>query len=364
MKIQLLSIAVLALLISCTTNKAEDEMNGIVSLERAKMPEAVVLSNPQEIDMPDMLNPAYFSVVHDSLLFVTNQQNMENFVDVYSLNTKTLLFHLAHRGQGPSEMLSCTVNSHSNTDDNIYLMDSSKKRFYTEDINDVLSAGSFSQGRYFTYSSEVLETLDIIDVSDSSYLAYNMWYLDAEGYQNGMDSGVELFQKNTDSGKGIGDFSNFVASVNGARIFEVPGSDSYWVADIHKDEIRILDRDLTERKRIEGPDGFNISYESSSGNAPVSFVSFSGEKEYRTYTDYFVTKDHVYLIYEGNDHFNMEDLTPVEMFKFDHDGTLQATYRFDRFVNSISISKDERYLYCGSRKSVSEVPCLLRYELR
>lgn len=362
MKRQLLMLAIPALLISCSDKVKNEE--DLLSLNREEMPEAVLLTNPQVIEIPEMLNPAYFNVVNDSLLFVTNQQNMENFVDVYSLHSASLLFHLAHHGEGPKEMLSCMVNSHSSVNDFIFLMDSSKKRYYKESIDEILKSGSFALDHYFSYSSEVHENFDIIDVSDSTYLAYNMWYLNSEEYQNGIVNGVQLFHKNTDSGKGLQDFQNFVASVNGARVFEIPDESTFWTADTHRDEILVLNSDLSVKKRIVGPDNFRVSYNSAESDAPISFVTFSDEKDYRTYTDYFVTQEHVYLIYEGNDNFNMEELRPVEMFKFDHAGNLLATYKFDRFINSISITKDENYLYCGSRESISEIPMLLRYKLK
>ena len=63
------------------------------------------------------------------------------------------------------------------------------------------------------------------------------------------------------------------------------------------------------------------------------------------YTDYYIDK-HIYLVYEGNKHFDMK-ISPVEIFKLDFTDLLY-NYKPDRYVYSISINKKEDTLYCAS----------------
>ena len=159
------------------------------------------------------------------------------------------------------------------------------------------------------------------------------------------------------------DFPFFVASVNGARVFKNPQTQELWTADMHRDAIRIYNDSLKQIRELVGPDHFSPEYTRRQIDAPVAFVTFADECDYHAYTDYYITDKHIYLVYEGNKHFDMKNLSPVEIFKLDFDGNLLCNYKLDRYVYSISINKKEDTLYCASRPSVMEPPVILKYKL-
>ena len=194
------------------------------------------------------------------------------------------------------------------------------------------------------------------------YIGYHMWYLDDKQFSK-VDSPIGYYQKGEDSGKGMDDFPFFVASVNGARLFKNPQTQELWTADMHRDAIRIYNDSLKQIRELVGPDHFSPEYTRRQIDAPVAFVTFADECDYHAYTDYYITDKHIYLVYEGNKHFDMKNLSPVEIFKLDFDGNLLCNYKPDRYVYSISINKKEDTLYCASRSSVMEPPVILKYKL-
>lgn len=127
--------------------------------------------------------------------------------------------------------------------------------------------------------------------------------------------------------------------------------------------ISVYDDSLNVVFTLTGPDHFQMGYEVIQSNSPIPFVSFTGGRNIHAYVDYFLTDKHIYLLYEGTEHFNPMQLSPVEMFKLDYKGNLLCRYQFDRYVYSISVDRSERHLYCASRKTLEEPPVILRYAL-
>ena len=74
-------------------------------------------------------------------------------------------------------------------------------------------------------------------------------------------------------------------------------------------------------------------------------------------------RDSLYLVYVGSDHSEEGHLPPVEIFKLDFDGNLLCRYQADQYLYSISIDKDEKYLYAMGRASAQEEARLWKYEL-
>ena len=114
----LIAVIAEAFLSSCTPQK---EVAGDVSFSREDFQTTKELSNPQEIAIDSLLNPAGFRVMNDSVLVVVNQPNCEFLLELYSLNTLQPLAQLITKGNGPGEMFSCALGLHSNASDNFYL---------------------------------------------------------------------------------------------------------------------------------------------------------------------------------------------------------------------------------------------------
>lgn len=360
MKYILIVSVLFVVITSCTRQKETIERD---SLSREDFREHINLNNPCEIVIDSLLNPANFIVMNDSVLVVGNQDNCEYLLEVYSLNTKEALARLVSKGNGPGEMTACAVNNHTNTSSDFYLQDIATQLYYTVNLDSILKNNRLQILSKFKYSSEILGTADLCLLDSIHYIGYNMWYIDDDKFSNNVTSSLDIYKKDVDSNKGLNEFEYFVGSVNGAYFFKNPLTNRIWLADMHSDVIRIYDDSLKLIHSLEGPDNLNPQYTQVQSNAPIKFISFANEYDYRAYSDYFVTDKYIYLVYEGNKHFDPKNLKPVEIFKFDFDGNPICNYKLDRYVYSISIDHSEKYLYCASRKSVMEPPILLRYEL-
>lgn len=360
-KVLIVLLIIVVVATSCTQQK--ESANKVV-FSRENFENHITLDRPYEIVIDSLLNPLNFIVMNDSVLVVGNQDNCEYLLEIYSLNTLQSLAHFVSKGSGPSEMSACAVNIHSNTNTEFYLQDINTQLYYTVNLDSILKNNKLQIFSKFKYSSEVLNTVDLCLLDSTHYIGYNMWYLDNEKYGNQISSPLHIYKKNEDPQQvGINKFDYFVASVNGAHLFKNPLTKEIWAVDMHSDIIRIYDDSLNQIRSLEGPDNFEPEYTQKQSNAPINFVSFANDYNYRTYSDYFVTNKHIFLVYEGNKYFDFQDLKPVEIFKLDFKGNFICHYKLDRYVYSISVDKSEKYLYCASRTSVMEPPVILRYEL-
>jgi hypothetical protein len=352
----------LACMFSACSSKTEGDV-ATIYFAREDFKQVTQLNNPETISLEDMLNPASFRILNDTLLIVGNQDNCENLIEVYSLNSLRPKLKAVHKGSGPGEMLSCSLCLNYSDSRSFYLQDTSSKRYYTINVDSLLSSGKLNLTEWFTYSSEALETVDICPVNTSAYIAYNMWYSPDNSFDNGVPCELSYYKCNEDSGRGIGDFAYFVAPVNGARLIYLPSQHEIWAADIHSDKISVYNDSIQLTKKWIGPDKLCPEYAENSGDMPFSMVAFSGDKEFRGYTDFFVTSQHIYLLYEGSEDFQMDNLSPVEVFKLDMNGNLLVDYKLDRYINSISVDSSETYLYGGVRTSLMDPPELVRYKI-
>lgn len=353
-------LSVIMLAGSCTSTQ---EPEGERVFTRFDFKETKMLDKVQEIVIDSLLYPASFRVMNDTLLVVSNQPICDYQLEVYSLNTLRPVAQLIRKGNGPGEMLSCAANLHSGLTPEFYLTDGMMQTCYAVCLDSLLKDHSFRPLSSFCYSSEVLSNSEVCDWDADHYVGCNMWYSPDERYDNGCSAPVSVYRKNEKQGNSPMSYKYFTAPVNGCLLFRNPKSGRLWTADMHRDVISVYDDSLNVVSTFVGPDRMKAEYETVQSNLPMAFVSFTEKRDLRSYTDYWLTDKHVYLLYEGTEHFDPMNLTPTEVFKLDYSGNLVACYQFDRYVYSISVDSKEDYLYCASRKNVQEPPVLLKYKL-
>lgn len=203
---------------------------------------------------------------------------------------------------------------------------------------------------------------DICVVDDSSYVAYNIWYVDDPEFSNGVEAPLQRYAKNK-LPKDEGFMEYFVAPVNGARIFYNHRRHEIWAMDLHKDRISIYNDSLQLQKEMIGPDNLQPQYTQVESNAPFAFISFTGGQSYMGYIDYCLTREHVYLIYSGDTRYSPEALQPVDVFKLKYDGTLECIYHLDKHLLTISVDSKEEYLYGTARNALDGYSVFVRYKL-
>lgn len=356
-KILLLLFLGSAAFVSCN-RVAEKQEDVKLTMEEYNKNQTSIKS--ETIQMKDSLcDPTIYQLVRDSLILVFNQPHCDYLMEFYSLNSGKIVAQVAHVGQGPDELNSCTFLERMG-DSILYVRDQSF--CYKLSIDRMLKTGRLSPLAKFKLSPDAHTNAEICMLGDSKYVAYNIWYLDNTQYNNKVPM-LNIYNINDESGHSMGELPYFVAPVNGAHLFRVPQTGRIWVADMHKDKIEIKDDSLKTVRTIEGPDYFAPKYKLADSSAPIKFVSFQGDKECRAYSSFCVTSRHVYLVYEGNEKFDMEHLQPVKISKFDLDGNFICSYKTDRYILSISVDKDEKYLYATSRTSAQSQAVFVKYKL-
>ena len=111
----------------------------------------------------------------------------------------------------------------------------------------------------FQYTSLSHIQSDICVVGDSSYVAYNIWYVDDPAFSIGVAAPLQRYAKSK-LPKDEGLMENFVGSVNGARIFYDQRRHEIWAMDLHKDRISIYNDSLQLLKEMIGPDNLQPQY--------------------------------------------------------------------------------------------------------
>lgn len=361
MKSIVISFMLIIIMSSCSFEN--NKLSKDISFSRKDLTEVKELKNPEEIVIDSLLFPASFRVIKDSILVVNNQPMCEYMLEFYSLNTFKPLAQMIKKGNGPSDMLSCYLDMHSSENTTFHLMDGMTKKYYEVDLDTLLYYKKLNPVYSFGYSSEINPSTIVLDHNTDTYIGCNMWYSPEEKFCNGISMPLSVFSKNVDNKKPMTDFKYFTAPVTGLLLFKNPQNGLIWAADKHRDRICIYNDSLQLLSTIDGPDHFEMSYETVQSNSPVPFVTFTDKRDIRGYSDYFITDKYIYLVYEGNEYFEPMELSPVEVFKFDFDGNIVCNYRFDRYVYSISVDKNNNYLYCASRKNLQEPPTILKYKL-
>jgi hypothetical protein len=219
----------------------------------------------------------------------------------------------------------------------------------------------------FPYDPNIRQGSGIYRINDERYIGYNMWYLDDPAYNNNVEA-LSLYPitREAPAPYDLSDYSYFVAPVNDAHIYVNASDKEIWLLDGHKDKITIYDDSLRIRRTLVGPDHYEPTYNSQQANIPMPFINFPEDKYYGAYLGYTVTDRHIYTIYQGinGGKYDMENLPPVEVFKFDKKGNPITRYQLDRYVYTISVDSREKYMYATSRYSAGESATLVKYQLK
>jgi hypothetical protein len=312
------------------------------------------------IDFAPLNDAAFYDVVRDSLLFICTFKGDPYYIEVYNLNTHQKLAQIAPRGNGPGEFLGCYFRYDTNLDDYFSLYDVVAKRAAVYSIDSVLARGM----KYIPRQVQLPDgTLNIATLASDTLLGYNFYHFNNGEIVNKADCLLKI-AVNDDSASKIncrGEGDLFTANVSWAGIFPSPETDQIWVADYYKDKIDIYDRNLKLIKSMVGPDLIEPEY-TIKNDIHVSFK----KKLYQGYYDGFYAKNSIYLLYHGlNGIPGNESYRKIEeVFQISWKGELLHRYKLDRYVYSITLSQDEKYLYGTSDDNPTQMPQLVRYKLK
>lgn len=346
----------------CHTEKKEEISR---TFGREDFPLARKLENPEEIRIDSLLDPAAAYLYRDDYLVIGNQSHCDYLIEIYSLKDKQIVARLAPRGNGPGEVTSCFCYASSSEDNLFNFKDMQTGIYYRINLDSSLVGQAMYVENRFPYDSNTHPNTETYMIGDRHYVGYTMWYLDDSTYSNSV-APLSLYKIGADDApQNPTDYAYFVAPVNEAHLLVDAPAREIWLADSHKDKISLYDDSLRLKKVLVGPDRISLTYTMMESDLPMPFISFPENKYYGAYLGGTVTSDHVYMIYEGikGRSYDPQHLQPVEVFKFDKKGNPVCRYQLDRYVYTISIDREENYMYATSRKGAGEQAEFLRYKL-
>lgn len=308
------------------------------------------------IEFNTPLHPLSYTIIRDSLIFVTNWDGHPYFIEVYNLNTKSHVTSIARKGNGPNEVLSCYLH-YRTSKDYFYVHDILKQNVIKYNIDSALVLGN-------SYSPLQIQvpgyTKDLAFLNSGGIVGLNSYYFETEKIKNDVPPLFLVSNVKNDNAEVEENYAKyFTTNVSGGYLLVSPTTDNIWIVDRYKDKINIYNKDQKLIKSLVGPDVIKPEYTIREGNA----VSF--KRQYSGYLSCFYTEDAVYLNYMGvNGISNDENYRkPVELLKFSWSGELLYRYKLDKYIFTTSIDKDEKYLYGTHFNSPDEYPQLIRYTL-
>lgn len=340
--------------------KENDDEKITFSFNRDNFKETKSLKAFQKTDIEEALNPLYMYVVKDSLVLVSNRDATQPFkAGLYSLNSGKLIREIAPKGNGPEEFIDCTIDVRAGSSDIFYLEDAIQNTYRICSIDSILSFSDYIL-RSFTYSRDVIRLCPVKD----KYIGYNFWYLNEKAYDNKVMPLETYPMTNEPKARTGTGHEYFVANVTGGYVFMSPDQKKIWVANLFDDKIEIYNDSLRLTKCLHGPDHFERKYKLVEEDN-FKYLFFEKGTSFRSYLAYTLTKDHVYLVYEGTNGtpYHMNDLKNVEIFKLDWNGNLICNYRLDKYAYAISVDSKEEYLYAACYQSYDGEVEFVKYKL-
>ena len=349
------------LLSGCNNISSIDDSCSKTSFSRNDFAQTHSLKSPQKIEIKEALNPYYCYLVQDSLVLLSNRDNVQEYkAGLYSLNSGKLIKEFGHKGNGPKEFIDLSLDVRRNDSDIFYIEDVIQNKYWICSIDSLMNNKEF-QIKEFTYSRDAIRLCPM----DNKYIGYNFWYTKEDKYSNNVPKLKEYTMVSGPKGRIATGHEYFVANVTGGYVFTNPTSKDIWVADFFEGKIDIYNDSLEHVQSLVGPDKFNHQYKLIEKDG-FKYVYFAKGTSYRGYLCYTLTQNHIYLVYEGTNGtpHRSESLKSVEIFKLDWNGNLLCNYQLDRYAFAISVDSNEQYLYACCLNSYDGETEFVKYTLK
>lgn len=283
-------------------------------------------------------------ICEDSIAVVCNK-NSTWFLELYNLNENRLIKHLLRHGNGPGEMLD--VNFYFNND-TIGIEDFQKDRIAIIPIHDAVYNDSYNpELRTLSLQSQYKLPFKGRLIALNPYCFINKEY--------GIDNNGPRFII-TDSNYVYEDSSSYeydTFNVSYSTFFISHINDRIVFVNTYKPELEIYDLRLNPLREILGPEMPSQKYLIEDdgdvvflNTIPAAYSSFCHDESY-----FYVSYNGALLSYKNN--FD-RSLLKTWIMKFDWDGNFIDSYYIDYYIESMSLSKDSRYIYVFGTDSTGE----------
>lgn len=139
--------------------------------------------------------------------------------------------------------------------------------------------------------------------------------------------------------------SFILSSINQGSVFLSPSKKYLILAQVFTDSFELLDLDLNQVKKVEGPIQQQLEYTIEyDGKSEFPYVNPNLKNGYNNVT---ATNSGVFLVYLGlsDEEIEKGGSMSTDIFWFDFDGAPVAHYLLDRSIKSIAVNSDTRKIY-------------------
>ncbi|GAA3557865.1 BF3164 family lipoprotein [Snuella lapsa] len=317
----------------------------------------------EQIEIKGLLDPFRYHLIRDTLVIVENNQTDDNYFELFNIKTKQKILEFGQRGKGPNELLSAQLLNNSsdskNNNSQLFVYDVVKRRLSEYNIDSLMRNGSQKKIKTMDFPSSVKS---FTYMENNKFICYNSFFLESADFYNDTEEVFFYSEKDNLSGPDISNCKFFVSNVTGANILYSAEHNKILVANTHLNKLDFYGKDLELKKSIIGPETAKPEYTFLEKS---KMVKFKRGRSFYSYGSGVVSNNSIYIIYTGAISYRFDrpnTLPQVEVFKLDWNGNLIKRFVLDKFIFTISLSNDEKYLYGTSINNKGEI-ILIKYNL-
>lgn len=361
----LISISIGSLLFSCSKNRSGiDTIILTTSFEESSRPVSSTHINLEK----EFIYAKQYYIYNDSILIVVNKPSRENkFIELWNMKGHNIVGSYFTLGNGPGEMLLVQARLDGNT---LIVRDIQKGQVSFLEIDSIL----FNDNYEVKVIKHEMMTPDINRDQFGNLIYENPFCFTNKEYSidNDVNSrfliGDESFQD-----KSINNYRFNTFNISQGILVSKSDKSKYFHCSYYHPYIEIYDKNLMMLRKIIIDDDDLKKQEfitTNSENSSFTNVAFSTTIPY-AFRGICASENYVFVSYIGKLYApTLADLTSPYpksintsyIMKFDWDGNLIDSYKYDGYINSISIGSDESTIYATSYNE-DAVPILIKIPL-
>ena len=275
-----------------------------------------------------------FWVYKDSVLVVLNKPTADHFVEFYNINSEKCYAKVIRKGNGPGEMLNCNARLNNCS---LYVRDFVKGNYVVIDIDEIIGCyGDDYKLEEFKPYREYVSAYDIHEISSEKHLYLNPYCFSS--VVDGIDNKEPRFFY---EGTWKPDMKKLNAyNVSQGHILVNERDSLILFAGLDLNQIEIYDYALNPLTKIVGPKNLHPRYSFHDGRVAFDKVAFYN------YLGVCDAENGFYVTYSGEE---IGKARGVYIFQFDWTGNRIRSCFVNKYIATISLSSDHRYIFARGK---------------